>query len=192
MVEPNAWLIGLNPDHPATVCIVHRRDDRHRARVPLQSRRPPHDDPDLRRGPPVHHLLDSDRRNQRSRSDHRTNRDRRGLHGRRRDPARKAGRGARDHDRCEYLGRGPALGIGIGAVTCSCRDRDRDYCSLCGPALPWVERRIVRTVSRVYTITTHIDPDRRPQLVATFQRCSLQAHCDSQANATTSCRRSGT
>ncbi len=36
-------------------------------------------------------------------------------------------------------------------------------------------------MSRAYTITTHITPDRRPDLQATFQRCGLQAHCDSQS-----------
>ena len=36
-------------------------------------------------------------------------------------------------------------------------------------------------MSRAYTITTHLEPDRRPHLLATFERCGLQAHGDSQS-----------
>jgi hypothetical protein len=36
-------------------------------------------------------------------------------------------------------------------------------------------------VSRAYTITTRLDPDQRPRLLAVFQRCGLRAHCDSES-----------
>ena len=66
-------------------------------------------------------------------------------------------------------------------VTCYLRGARTAIMLFVAAVLPWFERRIVRTVSRAYTITTHIDPDRRPHLQATFLRCGLQAHCDSQS-----------
>ena len=74
-----------------------------------------------------------------------------------------------------------ALGIGIGAGYLLFAAIATALLLFVAAALPWFERRIVRTVSRAYTITTPIDPDRRPQLVSTFQQCGLQAHCDSQS-----------
>jgi putative Mg2+ transporter-C (MgtC) family protein len=74
-----------------------------------------------------------------------------------------------------------ALGIGIGAGYLLFAGIATLIMLFVGSALPWVERRIVRTVSRAYTITTPLDPDRRPHLEATFQRCGLQAHCDSES-----------
>ena len=74
-----------------------------------------------------------------------------------------------------------ALGIGIGAGYLLFAGIATVLLLFVAAVLPWFERRIVRTVSRAYTITTPIDPDRRPQLVATFQHCGLQAHCDNQS-----------
>ena len=74
-----------------------------------------------------------------------------------------------------------ALGIGIGAGYLFFAGIATALLLFVAAALPWFERRIVRTVSRAYTITTHLDPDRRSHLLATFQRCGLQAHCDSQS-----------
>lgn len=74
-----------------------------------------------------------------------------------------------------------ALGIGIGAGYLVFAGIATVIMLFVGSALPWVERRIVRTVARAYTITTHLDPDQRPRLEATFQRCGLQAHCDSES-----------
>jgi len=74
-----------------------------------------------------------------------------------------------------------ALGIGIGAGYLIFAGIATALLLFVAAALPWFERRIVRTVSRAYTITTHLDPDRRPHLLATFQHCGLQAHCDSQS-----------
>ena len=74
-----------------------------------------------------------------------------------------------------------ALGIGIGAGYLIFAGIATAIMLFVAAVLPGFERRIVRTVARAYTITTHLDPDRRPQLVETFQRCGLQAHCDSQS-----------
>jgi putative Mg2+ transporter-C (MgtC) family protein len=74
-----------------------------------------------------------------------------------------------------------ALGIGIGAGYLLFAGIATVLLLFVATVLPWFERRIVRTVSRAYTITTRIDPDRRSQLMSTFQRCGLQAHCDGQS-----------
>ena len=74
-----------------------------------------------------------------------------------------------------------AVGIGIGAGYLFFAGIATAIMLFVAAVLPWFERRIVRTVSRAYTITTHIDPDRRPNLQAPFLRCGLQAHCDSQS-----------
>jgi putative Mg2+ transporter-C (MgtC) family protein len=74
-----------------------------------------------------------------------------------------------------------ALGIGIGAGYLLFAGIATVIMLFVAAVLPWFERRIIRTVARAYTITTHIDPDRRPQLEAMFRRCGLQAHCDSQS-----------
>jgi len=73
-----------------------------------------------------------------------------------------------------------ALGIGIGAGYLLFAGIATAIMLFVASVLPWVERRIVRTVARAYTITTPVEPDRRPELEATFRRCGLQAHCDSQ------------
>ena len=57
-----------------------------------------------------------------------------------------------------------ALGIGIGAGYLLFAGIATALLLFVAAALPWFERRIVRTVSRAYTITTPIDPDRRPHL----------------------------
>jgi putative Mg2+ transporter-C (MgtC) family protein len=74
-----------------------------------------------------------------------------------------------------------ALGIGIGAGYLLFAGIATVVLIFVAAALPRFERRIIRRVSRAYTITTHIDPDRRSELEAMFQRCGLQAHCDSQS-----------
>jgi len=74
-----------------------------------------------------------------------------------------------------------ALGIGIGAGYLLFAGIATAIMLFVAAVVPWFERRIVRTVARAYTITTYTDPDRRPQLVAMFLRCGLQARCDSQS-----------
>jgi len=74
-----------------------------------------------------------------------------------------------------------ALGIGIGAGYLFFAGIATALLLFVAAVLPWFERRIVRSVSRAYTITTHVDPDRRRDLQAAFQRCGLQARCDSQS-----------
>jgi putative Mg2+ transporter-C (MgtC) family protein len=74
-----------------------------------------------------------------------------------------------------------ALGIGIGAGYLLFAGIATVLLIFVAAALPWFERQIIRSVSRAYTITTPLDPDRRPQLQALFQRCGLQAHCDSHS-----------
>jgi putative Mg2+ transporter-C (MgtC) family protein len=74
-----------------------------------------------------------------------------------------------------------ALGIGIGAGYLLFAGIATAIMLFVAAVLPLFERRIVRTVSRAYTITTHIEPDRRLQLEAVFQRCGLKAHRDSQS-----------
>jgi putative Mg2+ transporter-C (MgtC) family protein len=74
-----------------------------------------------------------------------------------------------------------ALGIGIGAGYLLFAGIATALMIFVAAALPWFERRLIRTVSRAYTITTRLDPDQRPHLLAVFQRCGLQAHCDSQS-----------
>jgi putative Mg2+ transporter-C (MgtC) family protein len=74
-----------------------------------------------------------------------------------------------------------ALGIGIGAGYLLFAGIATALLLFVAAALPWFERQIVRTVARAYTITTHLDPDRRTHLQETFQRCGLQSHCDSQS-----------
>jgi putative Mg2+ transporter-C (MgtC) family protein len=74
-----------------------------------------------------------------------------------------------------------ALGIGIGAGYLLFAAIATALLLFVAAVLPWFERRIVRSVSRAYTITTHLDPDRRAHLQETFQRCGLQAHCDSES-----------
>jgi putative Mg2+ transporter-C (MgtC) family protein len=74
-----------------------------------------------------------------------------------------------------------ALGIGIGAGYLLFAGIATALMLFVAAVLPWFERRIIRTVSRAYTITTHLDPNQRPHLLAVFQRCGLQAHCDSES-----------
>lgn len=74
-----------------------------------------------------------------------------------------------------------ALGIGIGAGYLLFAGIATALLLFVAAALPRFERRIVRSVARAYTITTGLDPDRRPHLVATFQRCGLRANCESQS-----------
>jgi putative Mg2+ transporter-C (MgtC) family protein len=74
-----------------------------------------------------------------------------------------------------------ALGIGVGAGYLLFAVIATALLLFVAGVLPRLERRIVRSVARAYTVTTHIDPDWRPQLRAMFQGCGLQAHCDSQS-----------
>jgi putative Mg2+ transporter-C (MgtC) family protein len=74
-----------------------------------------------------------------------------------------------------------ALGIGIGAGYLVFAGIATAIMLFVAAVLPWFERRIVRTVSRAYTLTTPLEPDCRPHLEAAFQRCGLRAHCDSQS-----------
>jgi putative Mg2+ transporter-C (MgtC) family protein len=74
-----------------------------------------------------------------------------------------------------------ALGIGIGAGYLLFAGIATALMLFVAAVLPRFERRLIRTVSRAYTITTRLDPDQRPHLLALFQRCGLQAHCDSQS-----------
>ena len=74
-----------------------------------------------------------------------------------------------------------ALGIGIGAGYLLFVGIATALLIFVTAVLPWFERQIVRSVARVYTITTPLDPDRRPQLQSVFAKCGLQARCDSQS-----------
>ena len=74
-----------------------------------------------------------------------------------------------------------ALGIGIGAGYLLFAGIATALLLFVAAVLPWFERRIVRTVSRAYTITTPPRSRSEAPLQATFQRCGLQAHCDSQS-----------
>lgn len=74
-----------------------------------------------------------------------------------------------------------ALGIGIGAGYLLFVGIAATLLIFVTAVLPWFERQIVRSMARVYTITTPLDPDRRPQLQSLFANCGLQARCDSQS-----------
>ena len=87
-----------------------------------------------------------------------------------------------------------ALGIGIGAgYLFFAGIATAELLLFVAAVLPWFERRIVRSVSRAYTITTHIDPDRTARLAghvsAVWPTGTLRQPEQTRWN---SCRRFGT